>query len=147
MAVDLQALRTELDTDPLTYGYSTLTDGDAADAMNNMDDAHGRTVNNDDVDTGLIRGSISYDAFQGLATAEEAWFKWLTANGVIPVTADSLQQLAGIPTANDAIWAVADRTEANAAMAALMTRVASRAIELFGVPVSARNVIDARALP
>ena len=87
-----------------------------------------RTVNNDTVDTGAIRGETTYDAFNGLTAAEEAWFSWLTQNGVIPVNADTLANLAGI--GGDSKWQLGDRAVMEPRMTALMQRLGSRAEEL-----------------
>lgn len=152
--MDPQALKDEITTNTASMAYVALVDGnDVANAavINNSDGANPRTVNFDNVETGDIRGSITFDAFDGLVTAEQAWFEWLTASGVIPVNAETLQQLAGIPTANDSIWATADRTEANATMAALMQFQGSRAQEikdtLGGEYVSPADIREARLLP
>jgi hypothetical protein len=133
MAIDLQALKTEFQTNPVGMPYLAFVDGNDtanADIINNADGSNPRTVNNQNVDTGLIRGNVTFDAFDGLVVAEQSWFEWLTANGVIPVNAETLQQLAGIPTATGSIWAAADRTAMNAAMTALMQRNVSRAEEI-----------------
>lgn len=154
MAIDLQALKDELTTNPASMPYLALDAGNDvvnAEVINNADGTNPRTVNNKTVDTGDIRGNTTFDAFDGLVTAEQAWFEWLTINGVIPVNAETLQQLAGIPTANDSIWAIAERDAMNAAMAALMQFQGSRAQEiedtLGASSVSPANVRDARLLP
>jgi len=134
------ALKDEIENDPLTLGYKNSgTSGDwkgdqvIADLINNASGANPRTVNFEHVDTGDIRSDVEFDWFDGLVTAEQAWFEWLTQNGVVKVNAHMLQQLAGIPTTgSNSIWAAADRTAANAAMAALMQFQGSRAQELWG---------------
>jgi len=132
MAFSLEALKSEIENDPLGLGYAPggnwLDDQEIADLIN----AVAYTVNHKTVDTGDIRGNTTFDAFDGLVAAEQAWFEWLTVNGVIPVNTETLQQLAGIPTANGSIWAVAERTEMNAAMTALMQFQGSRAEVLWG---------------
>ena len=133
MSINLQALKDEFTNNPVSLPYPPfIPENDAANSevINNHDGSNPRTVNNDSVDTGEIRGNTTFDGFDGLTTAEQAWFEWLTVNGVIPVNAETLQQLAGIPTANGSIWAAAERTEMNAAMAALMQRQGSRAEEI-----------------
>ena len=128
----LELLKAEIENDPLGLGYAPgavwLGDQEIADLMN----AANYTVNRSTVDTGDIRGNVTFDAFDGLVTAEQAWLEWLTANGVIPVTDDTLQQLAGVPTANGSVWAVAERTEMNAAMELLMQFQGGRAEVLWG---------------
>ncbi len=133
------ALKTEIDTDPLGLGYkNSPTPGDwkgdqvIADLINNANGTTPRTVNHANVDTGDIRSDVEFAWFDGLVIAEQSWLEWLTANGSIKVNAHMLQQLAGIPTATDSIWAAADRDAANAAMTSLMQFTGSRAQELWG---------------
>lgn len=150
---NLQSLKTELSTDPVSVGYLALdaaNDVANAEIINNTSGDHQRTINRETVDTGDIRGNVTYDGFDGLVTAEQAWFEWLTTNGVIPVTSDTLQKLAGIPTAAQSIWASGERTEMNAAMKALMQFIGSRAQEISDTlgasVVSPADVRDARLL-
>lgn len=151
---DLQAIKTEFTTNPASMPYLAFTEANAvanADIINNTDGANPRTVNNEKVDTGDIRGNTTFAGFDGLVVAEQAWFEWLTANGEIPVNAETLQQLAGVPTANGSIWAAADRNAMNAAMQALMQFQGSRAQEIkdtLGTSyVSPTQVRDAVNLP
>jgi len=136
----LEALKNEIEEDSVSLGYkNSPTSGDwkgdqvIADLINNAGGTTPRTVTRDHVDTGDIRSSLEFDAFDGLVTAEQAWFEWLTANGSIAINDHMLQQLAGIPTADDSIWALQERAVANAAMAALMQFQGGRAEELWGV--------------
>ena len=141
------ALKDEIVNDPLGLGYkNSATPNDwkgdqvIADIINNADGNNPRTVNFETADTGDIRSTVEFDWFDGLVTSSQAWFEWLTANGHIQVNAHMLQQLAGIPTATGSIWAAADRTAANAAMAALLQFTGSRAQELWNRTVSAGDV-------
>jgi len=141
------ALKDEIENDPLALGYkNSPASGDwkgdqvIADIINNADGTNPRTVNFENVDTGDIRSDVQFDWFDGLVVAEQSWFEWLTANGTIKVNDHMLQQLAGIPTANGSIWAAADRTPANAAMAALMQFQGSRAQELWDRTVTPGDV-------
>lgn len=152
MAVNLQVLKDEFVTNPAALPYLALdpaNDAANADVVNNASGANPRTVNNDVVDTGEMRGQTTFDAFDGLVTAEQAWFEWLTANGVIPVTTDTLLQLAGI--GGNSIWAVADRPVMEPRMTALMQRQGSRAEEiaetLGASVVTPSDVANARQLP
>ena len=151
---DLQALKDEINNNPVSMPYPAFVDGNdvaIADIINNIDGTNPRTVNRDTVDTGDIRGNTTFNGFDGLVTAEQAWFEWLTANGVIPVNAETLQQLAGIPTDTASIWAVGERTQMNAAMTALMQFQGSRAQEIEDIlvasSISPADVRDARLLP
>ena len=161
----LTTLKTEFTTDPRGYGYSTYwtsgQDNVLADMIDTVRDgtnpptnptaaggnADGHiTVNYPSVDTGSIRAAVTFSAYQGLVTSTQSWLNWLTNSGNVAVNANVLQQLAGIPTANGSIWATADRTAMNAAMAALLRRFGSRAEELFGfgVVVTANDVSACR---
>ena len=126
------ALKAEIENDPLAIGYKNGADWKADQEIADLLNAVGYTVNHATVETGDIRASVTFEGFDGLVTAEQAWFEWLTQNGVIPVNEEILQQLAGIPTANSSIWASAERTEMNAAMTALMQFQGSRAEVLWG---------------
>lgn len=133
------ALKDEIENDPLGIGYkNSPSSGDwkgdqvIADLINNADGANPRTVNYEHVDTGDIRSDVTFEGFDGLVAAEQAWLEWLTVNGVLKVNDHMLQKLAGIPIDNQSIWAAADRTPMNAAMTALMQFTGSRAEELWG---------------
>ncbi len=145
----LATLKSELQNDPRGYGYNAAVrnDTDIANRINARRDGTNPPSNptagggNADgtiklnllsVDTGVIRATVSFAAFVGLVTSSQAWFQWLTSSGSITVNAALLQNLAGIPTAANSIWAAGDRTAMNAAMEGLMRRFASRAEELFG---------------
>ena len=150
--IDLQALKDEFTNNPAALPYPAFTDQNDqanADVINNINGVAPRTVNNDTVETGDIRGQTTFDAFDGLVTAEQAWFEWLTQNGVIPVTADTLVQLAGI--GGNSFWATADRPTMEPRMTALMQRIDSRAQELrdsLGVGfITPSDVANARNLP
>lgn len=131
MAVfSIAALAAEITNDPLAIGYKTGSvwngDQEIADLLN----AKNYTVNHKKVDTGDIRGVTTFDAFDGLTAAEEAWFSWLTQNGEIPVNTDTLKNLAGIGGTSK--WGVADRATMEPRMQALMQFTGSRAEVLWG---------------
>lgn len=164
----LPALKTELTTDPRGYGYAAditvgnvealtrklnLTrDGSTGTVPTNPTAGGGLAsgiirMNNESTDTGKIRAAVTFAGFNGLVTATQDWFVWLTSNGYVTVNAHLLQQLAGIPTATSAIWAAADRTAMNAAMESILRKFASRADELFATSVTEDNVSKALLLP
>lgn len=151
----LLILKNEFTNDPRGYGYAqfwttTPFDGGLPPIINLVRDGTNTgpaiKLNNPSVDTGKIRAAVTFQAFDGLVVAAQAWFEWLTANGFITVNDHLLQQLAGIPTAASAIWATADRVAMNAAMEALMRKFGSRAEELlgYGVVVTANDVSACR---
>jgi hypothetical protein len=152
MAIDLQALKDEITLNPVAMPYPSFTpenDAAIADVLNNADGSNPRTVNNSSVDTGDIRGATTYDAFDGLTTAEKDWFTWLTQNGEIPVNDDTLVNLAGIGGTSK--WAVADRPVMEPRMTALMQRIGSRAEEISDLLgksfITPSDVANARNLP
>ena len=131
-----QAINNEVTTNPVGLPYLAMTVENAvanANVINNTDAANPRTVEQDSVDSGDIRGATTFDAFDGLVAAPQAWLEWLTGSGDISVTEDSLQKLAGVPIPNDSIWAASDRDEMNPAMEALMLYQGSRAQEIDDV--------------
>lgn len=151
----LTALKAELTNDPRGYGYAAdLASGNDAGLVAKLnlprDGTNGGPlikVKNASVETGLIRAAVTFAGYDGLVTASQAWFNWLTGGGSITVNDHLLQQLAGIPTATGSIWASADRTAMNAAMESLMRRIGSRSEELFGVLVTDTDVAKAKLLP
>lgn len=101
----LQALKTELTTDPRSYGYAAdLASGNDAGLVNKLNLARTGSnggplirLNNAAVDTGAIRAAITKAAYDGLTTGDRTWMNWLTGAGTIVVNIDNLQTLAGIP--------------------------------------------------
>jgi len=152
MAIDLQALKDEINTNPVSMPYPAFTaanDEAIADVGNNEDGSNPRTVNNDTVDSAAIRSATTFDAFDGLTASEESWLTFLTGNGEISVNSDTLANLAGI--GGNSKWAVADRPTMEPRMAALMQRQGSRAEELRDTIGVSRwtpsDVANARQLP
>lgn len=146
----VQALKNELVNDPVPMNYQgggTDHTFDAVDSAIISDPTADRTVNETNVDTGDIRGVTTFDAFQGLTAAEEAWFAWLTQNGAIPVNDDTLANLAGIGGTSK--WAAGNRSEMEPRMVALMQRTGSRADELFGIGsnITPSHIAAAVSLP
>lgn len=147
--VNLTALKSELENDPVAIGY-LKTGGvldhqfDAANA-DLINDPTTSTVDNLSVEASDVRGQTTFDAFDGLTASETEWFSWLTASGEIPVTTELLSDLAGIGGISR--WANADRPVMEPRMVALMRRSGSRGEVLFGVgttitPSDIANAID-----
>jgi len=126
----LQALHDEIEADTQALGYKTGATWKGDQVIADLINAVGFTVNHRQVDTGAIRGVTTYDAYDGLTASEEAWFSWLTQNGVIPVNDDTLVNLAGIGGTSK--WAVGDRPTMEPRMTALMQFQGSRAEVLWG---------------
>jgi hypothetical protein len=154
MAINLQVLKDEIESNPVGMAYLPFTsENDVAnsDVIDNADGANPRTVDQDAVESGDIRSETTFDGFDGLVVAKQQWFEWLTAAGDVTVNTETLQQLAGIPVFNDSIWATADRDAMNAAMVALFQFQGSRAQEIKDVlgatTASPTDVRNARLLP
>ena len=152
MVIDLQALKDEIQNNPAAMPYLAFTDAnDAANAdiLNNVSGTNTRTVNNETVMAADVRSQTTFDAFDGLTAAEEAWLSWLTGGETIAVTVDTLANLAGIGGTSK--WATNDRATMEPRMAALMQRDGSRAEEIrdtLGVDfVTPSDVANARNLP
>lgn len=149
---DLQAIKDEIVNNPAAMPYLAFVEGNdvaIAEVLNNANGNNPRTVNNDTVSTGDVRGATTYDAFDGLTASEENYLSWLTVDGVIPVNADTLKTLAGI--GGNSLWAVGDRPTMEPRMTALMQFAGSRAQEIADTlgtsNVSPSQVRDARLLP
>lgn len=150
-SVQLQALKTELNTDPRSYGYaadiaSGYIGGLVARLTLARDGTNGGPLIKLAVptaDTGVIRANISKAAYDGLTTGDRAWLNWLTSAGFVAVTADTVQTLAGVPTASGSVWSAGTRTAMNAAMDAVLRYTGSRSQELFGVQVTGDDVTNA----
>ncbi len=152
MAIDLAALKDEIDTNPVSMPYPPFVpanDAAIADVLNNADGTNARTVPEESVESGRLRAATTFDAFDGLTASEETWFRWLTSSGEITVTDDILANLAGIGGTSK--WAVADRPTMEPRMAELMQRPGSRAEEIRDVlgvgSVTPSDVANARQLP
>ena len=143
--MDVVALKSEIDTNPVSMPYPAFTpanDAAIADVINNADGTNPRTVSNTTVDTGELRGATPFAAYDGLNAAEQSWYGWLSQNGVIPVNSDTLQQLAGV--GGTSIWKASDRPTMEPRMLALMQRNGSRAEELGFTRVTPSDVANAR---
>ena len=107
MAIHLQALKTEFETNPVSMAYPAFTainDAANADVINNAGGSNPRTVNNDTVEISEVKAATTNAAFTGLVSAQEAYWVWLTDSPQIHVNDETLQQLAGVPIVNGSIW-------------------------------------------
>ena len=123
----LAELKDEMNTDPLGIGYDPL----GANQPNvDLINAKNYTVDKPKISASDVRSTTTYDAYNNLSIDEQEWIRWMTgSNGFdeenMTVTPDLRTQLTGPDAAS--IWAVADRTEMNAAMLALFEVPGSRA--------------------
>jgi len=134
--VQLAELKDEMNTDPLGIGYDPL----GANQPNvDLINAKNYTVDKPKISASDVRSTTTYDAYNNLSIDEQEWIRWMTgSNGFdeenMTVTPDLRTQLTGPDAAS--IWAVADRTEMNAAMLALFEVPGSRAEVLWGYGTS-----------
>lgn len=135
--MDLAKLKTELTTDPLSRGYATKTDEQAAATFAIND----RQPNRDSLDTGLLAASLTRaDLGNAAVTANDKdYLRIVVSAGTLPLTAT-------IKTELGAIFPAGSTTRAN--LLALMKRPGNRAEELNlgGIP-TASDVADAKRLP
>lgn len=127
-----EALAAEINNDPLAIGYKVggvwKSDQEIADLLNSR--TPGYTVNRVTVKSSDIRSLTTFEAFDGLTVAEEAWFRWLTSGEEVAVTTDTLLNLAGI--GGDSKWATADEATMEPRMQGLMQFTGSRSESLWG---------------
>lgn len=135
----LAALKSEATTDPVAVGYTVITDGNTSKFITEIN-AKNYTVQKPKIAPASVISAVTFAAYNGVSIDGQEWLQWITssmsADETLPVTADIKQQLAGIPTATAAIWAAANRTAMNAAMAALINVPGSRAEVLWGYGTS-----------
>lgn len=135
----IQALQSEINTDPIGIGYNPAN-GDTGELLGLLN-AKNYTVGKPKISSAAIRSTTTYDAYDTLSIDGQEWIRWMTgSNGFdeesVTVTDDLRQKLAGDPTAIQSIWATAHRDEMNAAMLALIDVTGSRAEVLFGYGTS-----------
>lgn len=152
MAIDLAALKTELETNPASMPYLALVaanDQSNADIINNSDGNNPRTLNQDTILTSQFVGGTTYAAYDGLSAAERTYYDMLVGRESIAVTPDTLANLAGI--GGTSRWAVSDRPTMEPRVAALMQYTGSRAEEISDTLGASRvapiDIADARSLP
>lgn len=129
----LQALKDELTLDPLSRGYSAMSDEQAAASLN----APGRDVDRDSITGGEIAASVVFTELNALQAAQQNYVRALFACASIPLTTNFKQQIGGLFAQNTA-------TRAN--LLALNRRGGSRAEELGLGHVSPSDVADAKRL-
>jgi hypothetical protein len=132
--MDLQALKTELTTDPLNRGYAALNDEQAAESLNKQD----RQPNRETLDSGRFVGSIVATDYAGLTADQRDRVRLLATPPLLYVSPHIRQELRDMFPANSAT-----RTNIRAAL----MQTGSRAEELGLGRVTPSDVADARRLP
>lgn len=132
--MDLQKLKTELDTDPIARGYSGMTDEAAAETFKLND----RQPNRTDLDGGLLVASVVRSEFAALSAGDKQYVQLVAMASSLPLTATLKTELG-------AIFPAGSTTRTN--LVALMKRPGNRAeeLDLGGVPTPS-DVANARRL-
>jgi hypothetical protein len=128
--MNLQALKTEITTDPLAR-YAKLSDEQIAELINQP----GRQVDRDTVTGGEIMACIVRSEYAGLTAGDKAYVQLLVTAGTMPITAN-------LKTEFGAVFPSLSTTRAN--LATLLKRTGSRGEELGIGYVTASHVADAK---
>ena len=114
-------IKAELDTDPLVLGYSGMTDGEAANAMNDL--ANGGTVDVQRISGGDLQSVVDATEWSALTTNKLLqWLTLISAEGGLQINTETKAQVVDI-------WS-AGTTRTN--LAALQTKPGTRAEVLWG---------------
>jgi len=133
--MDLQALKTELNTDPNGVGYAALSDEAAAEKFKLTN----RPVNRESIDGGLLASAIVRSEYAALNAADKDYVRLLCATATpIPLTASFKTEVGGV-------FGAGTQTRTN--FLALLKRTGNRAEELGlgGVPTTS-DIANARRL-
>ena len=135
---DLLALKTEVNTDPNSYGY---VPEDTNLVLNILALKRAEiTVSKPKISAALVRAAVYLDAYDNLLADRQEWLRWVTgSNGIdeesLVVTQDLRDRLTGVlggSITGDSIWAAADDDVMEPIMLALIDIDGSRAEELWG---------------
>lgn len=132
--MNLQTLKTELASDPLRRGYSTMDDVAAAESLNTED----RQADRESLDTGLLVASLVDAEYSALGAVAKNYLSLLASAQSVPLTATVKANLGRLFPAG---------SETRANLIALLKRPGSRADELGLGRVTPSHVADARRLP
>lgn len=133
--MNLQALKTEIDTDPLARGYAGMTDEQIAKSLAVQD----RQPFRDGLTGGMIASSIVLTELTGLTAGQQNYVRALFSAADIPLT-DQLK------TELSALFPAGSTTRAN--LVALLKRQGTRAEELnLGGQPTPSDVAEAKRLP
>lgn len=128
--MDLAKLKTEIQTDPLSRGYSAMTHEQIADSLN----AANRTDDRDSITGGEVLSCVDRTELEALQTNPKYYLERVISAGTIPLNATIRQQLRQLFSAG---------TNSRQALVDLLRRVASRAEELKLGRVTTSDVADA----
>lgn len=133
LEVNLQALKEELDSDPLGRGYSGMSDVAAADSLNTPD----RQPDRETLDAGLFVSCLDVSEYVARTTAQREYVQMVVAAGSVPLTANVKTEIGSLFPAGSA-------TRTN--ILAALKRTGSRAEELGLGRVTPSHIADARRL-
>jgi len=138
--MDLNALKTEILTDPQALGYAApWAAGDDATVAALLNAPRGIAINRGVVASYEVIGAIVIGEYGALSAANRTWLNFLVIAPFVDLGNDNVRTTLG----NLFAAGTASRT----ALQALATRPGSRAEQLFGVPVALMSVSDVRRLP
>ena len=136
---DLLSLKTEVNTDPNTYGYVPESTYEGVLDIINLKRAT-ITTNKPVISSADIKSLTYFDAYNNLSIDEQEWITWMTENAAagvedLTVTQDLRDRLTGVlggSVTGDSIWAAADDDVMEPLMLALIDVDGSRSEELYG---------------
>ena len=135
MAINYTALASELTTDPLSRGYSSMSDQVAANSLNTAN----RTVDRLFITSEELAGSIDLADWSGLTNEQRIYMTMLTGSGA------PIRTVAGSQTRTNLLALFGAGTTTRANLLPLLTHTISRAAELGFDPIGAGDVAKARA--
>lgn len=140
MAIDLVALRNELETDPNSYGYAgPYAEGDNGTLCVLLNEVRaGITVDVPTLTAAQMQAAVVGSEFGALADVKQRAWQCVLACGEIPVDNSNIRAQVS------SIWGAGTTTRSN--LVALQTRTGSRAEELFGAGtvINHHHVAEAR---
>lgn len=135
MAINLTALKAEITTDPLTRGYSGMSDDAIAASLA----VPNRQADREALDSGTLVASIVSADYVGLTANQKDYVRLVAMATSVPLTAALKSELG-------AIFPAGSTTRAN--LIALQKRPGTRAEELnLGGQPTASDVANAKRLP
>jgi hypothetical protein len=137
--MDYQAIKNELDTDPLTVGYSGMTDAQVVVALNSTGSPYGRTVVKATLSGSEVFEATDSTEFDALTDAQRS--EWLSLCAI-----DNLDPANGTPSAATASRIFGGGSTTLGSLQALRQEVVSRGTELGFGNVVIGDVQNARAL-
>lgn len=129
--MNLAILKTEITTDPLTRGYSGMSDEQIAASLNTPN----RQADQDSLTGGMVMASIVRSEYANLTANDKQYVQLLISCGTMPITAQ-------LKTEFGAVFAAGTGTRAN--LLALLKRTGSRAEELGIGFVTPSDVANAK---